>query len=561
MHIGVALIEPRPAAESAYEAALYTPSSASYHHFLTPAQFAADFGVAPATAKAVKAWLVSGGLTVTETAAANNWMQATGTIGQIDKLMNITTAAFVSKGVSFLANEQAPTVPAGDSISTVVGLNTLQKFSTPRTTVGQPSVPSGPGCLPSCVYAPQDLWSLYDQPASDEGQGMTMGVFGEGQTADVISNLRDFESAMNLPTVPITVNQVGAGPFTDDSGQVEWDLDTQASTGMAPAVKAETLYFASSLSDADVESAFSAWVSDPQGPPEMNASFGECETDPGNAVWQAEPPALGSFVGDGDSLEPVAEATLEQAAVEGRTLFSAAGDTGSSCPLAALPVIGAGNGVVNQGQPLLNYPCASDFAVCVGGTVLYSDGNTPPARNLEYAWPFTGGGSAAFIAEPSFQTGVSAINHPCVVDASGSPYPSGTICRGAPDVAAMSGDIATNAYDIFANGAASTEGGTSLSSPLWLGMWTRVQAAAAAPGLGFADPTFYAVGTGQKGNYANDFFDVTLGTNGLYQAGTGWDYVSGWGVPDVAHLTQDLDGTLTPTNTAAVRRGHHPHKH
>jgi pseudomonalisin len=559
LHIGVAMTEPNGGAENAYEQALYDPSSPSYHAFLTPAQFASAFGVAPATTKAVRKWLISGGLSVTETAGAGNWVQATGTVGQIDSLMDITTGSYVSKGVGFLANESPPTVPAGDSIASVVGLNTLQKFSTPTTVVGQPSTPSVPGCLPSCVYTPQDLWSLYDQPASDEGQGMTMGVIGEGQTADVISNLRAFESAMDLPQVPITVDDVGSGPFTDDSGQVEWDLDTQASTGMAPEVKGETLYFASSLDDADVETALSSWVSDPKGPPEVNASFGECETDPANAVWTAEPPAVGSYVGDGDNLEPVAEATLEQATVEGRTLFAAAGDTGSSCPLAALPVIGAGNGIVNQGQPLLDYPCASDYAVCVGGTVLYSDGNTPPTRSLEYAWPYTGGGSAAFIAEPSFQAGVSAIDHPCVVDASGSPYPTGTICRGAPDVAAMSGDIATNAYDIYEDGTASTEGGTSLSSPLWVGMWTRVQAAAPARGLGFADPTFYAIGTGQEGDYAKDFFDVTIGTNGLYQAGTGWDYVSGWGVPDVTNLTQDLDGTLVPRDDSGPKKIAPPH--
>jgi pseudomonalisin len=552
LHIGVALAEPHAAAENAYAQALYDPSSSSYHRFLTPAQFAADYGVAPAQVKAVRSWLASGGLKVTEAALAGNWIQATGTVGQIDALMDVTTGQYVSKGVRFLANEGAPTVPGG--VATVVGLNTLQKFSAPRTVVGQPSVPSGLGCLPSCEYTPQDMWSLYDQPTSDEGQGVTMGVIGEGQTADVISNLRLFESAMNLPKVPMTVKDVGAGPFTDDSGQVEWDLDTQASTGMAPQAKGETLYFASSLADADVETALTSWVNDAQGPPEVNASFGECETDPANAVWSAEPPEVGSFVGDGDNLEPVAEATLEQATVEGRTLFAAAGDTGSSCPLAALPVVGAGNGLLNQAQPLQNYPCASDFAVCVGGTVLYSDGNTPPARNLEYAWPFTGGGSAAFVAEPSFQKGVSAIDHPCLVDASGSAYPQGTICRGAPDVAAMSGDIATNAYDIYSDGAASAEGGTSLSSPLWVGMWTRVQAAAAAPGLGFADPTFYAVGTGTEGDYASDFYDITLGTNGLYQAGTGWDYVSGWGVPDVTHLTQDLDGTLTPRSGSGKKK-------
>jgi hypothetical protein len=549
LHVGVALTSPHASAATAYASAVYNPSSADYHHFLTPSQYASAFGVPAATVQAVTGWLKSGGLAVTQTAAAGNWIQATGTVAQIDSLMNVSIAQYQSKGVTFLANQQAPTVPSGYGISTVVGLNTLQHFSVPKTIIGQPAgTPSTSGCAPSCIYTPQDLWSMYDQPTGNQGQGVTMAVFGEGRTDDVIANLRAFEKAMKLRQVPITVSNVGAGPFTDDSGQLEWDLDTQASTGMAPKAYGETMYFASSLFDADVESAFTAWVNDAKGPLQANASFGECETDPANTVWNAIPPQAGQFVGAGNNLEPVAEATLQQATIEGRTLFSSAGDTGSSCPLAVLPVVGAGNGVVNQGFPFQNYPCISAYAVCVGGTVLYDDGATPPHRNIEYVWPYTGGGSSAYIAEPDFQKGVSAINRPCVVDPSGNPYPSGTICRGAPDVAAMSGDIATNAYSIYANGSATTEGGTSLSSPLWVGMWTRLQAAAPAGGLGFANPVFYAIGTGKKGHYGSDFFDVTTGTNGLYQAGTGWDYVSGWGVPDVTKLMQDVDGRVRPTN-------------
>ncbi|MGH9297395.1 MAG: S53 family peptidase [Acidimicrobiales bacterium] len=552
LHIGIGLESPHAAAASAYASALYDSTSPTYHHFLTPSQYDALYGVPTSTLHSVQSFLIDGGLTVTETASSGNWIQATGTIANIDKLFQVTISQYSSKGVSFLANKEGPTVPAGRSIVAVVGLNTLQRFSTVPKKSGQPaaqSVPSSPGCLPSCDYTPQDLWSLYHQPSTDKGQGETMAVFGEGRSDDVISNLRAFEKNMKLPEIPVTVKHVGAGPFTDDSGQIEWDLDTQASTGMAPEVMGETLYFASSLSDADVESAFSSWVSDPHGPQAANASFGECESDPANTLWNAEPPAIGQFAGDGDNLEPVAESTLQQATIEGRTLFASAGDTGSSCPFAALPVIGAGNGVLNQAQPLLNYPCASDHAVCVGGTVLYSNGAAKnPQRSVEYAWPYTGGGSSGFLAEPRWQKGVAAIDHPCLVNPSGNPYPAGTICRGAPDVAAMSGDIATNGYDIYYNGAASTEGGTSLSSPLWVGMWTRVQSAARKGGLGFADPTFYKIGSGKLGNYAKDFFDVTEGTNGLYQAGTGWDYVSGWGVPNVANLMKSLDGKLTPTN-------------
>jgi pseudomonalisin len=559
LHIGIGLAQSRSvsAAENAYAAALYNPKSAEYHHFLTPAQFDAAFGIPRARVEAVQRWLIKGGVQVDETSGSGNWIQASGTIAKIEALMHVRISRYTStKGEIFLANREGPTVPAGDSIESVVGLNTLQHFSIPKTIKGQPSgtpTPSGPGCAPSCTYTPQNIWSMYDMPASvggkkvTQGQGMQMGVFGEGKSSDVISNLRLFEKAMGLPEVPVVVHDVGKGPFTDDSGQIEWDLDTQASTGMAPEVRQIQLFFASSLSDADVETAFSSWVSDPTAPPTMNASFGECETDPANQVWNAEPPAVGQFVGDGDNLEPVAEKTLEQATIEGRTLFAAAGDTGSSCPFAGLPVIGAGNGIANQGQPQLNYPCASDWAVCVGGTVLYSNGAAKnPQRNIEYAWPYTGGGSADFISEPAWQKSVSAIDHPCLVNPSGKRYPTGTICRGAPDVAAMSGDIATNGYDIYANGAATTEGGTSLSSPLWVGMWTRVQSAAPKP-LGFANPSIYKVGS-NAAEYAKDFFDVTLGTNGLYHAAPGWDYVSGWGVPNVANLMRTLDGKVTATN-------------
>ena len=141
-----------------------------------------------------------------------------------------------------------------------------------------------------------------------------------------------------------------------------------------------------------------------------------------------------------------------------------------------------------------------------------------------------------------------------------APYPPGTFCRGLPDVAAQSGDL-INGY--FAGA------GTSLSSPLWLGMWTRIQAASANPGrLGFAAPAIYA-NNAIPANYERDFFDVggsspaynpgvananttpICSVNGIpsYQcSGSGWDFLSGWGTPDVTNLMKDLDNG----NTAPV---------
>lgn len=578
LDIGIGLALPDPSAIAAYQSAEYNPSSSYYHQFLTPVQFAARFGVPAATYDRVRSWLQSGGLAIDQTASSGDWVEAQGTVAQLEHLFSTPIDSYLVKGVSFVADTSAPSVPAGDSIMSVVGLNSLQRFSTPtppaKAAATQQS-PSVPGCLPSCNYNPSDLWSMYDMPSSNTGQGQTLAIFGEGQTTDVINNLRDFENMHKLPQVPVTVNDVGPGPFTDDSNQIEWDLDTQASTGMAPDTYGVDLYFANQLFDAQVESLFTAWVNDPNGPKQANASFGECETNPTNPVTGplAQQP-YGSELGD--ELEPVAEQTLQEAVLEGRTLFSSAGDTGSSCPVLVLPVAGAGNGLANQAVPFDNYPCASDYAVCVGGTELYSDGNTPPSRALENAWEFTGGGAALFQAEPQFQQGDSAVNIPCAIDENDNPFPAGTICRGAPDVASLSGNVYDNAYNFVENGTASTEGGTSLSSPLWVGMWTRIQAAAPAttsttttevpgpgkngnkhprtetvstvtyPGLGFADYPIYKVG--ESSNYANDFFDVTIGDNGYYHAATGWDYVSGWGVPDVANLMKTLDGTETPVN-------------
>lgn len=558
--IGVGLMLPNLTAVRDYYHAEYTVGSSVYHKFLTPSEFASKFGVNPSTYSRVLAWLKGGGMKVTQTSAARDWVEATGSVAQVESLVKVQIDRYRTKGVSFLANTTAPTVPGGDSIYNVVGLNTLQHFTPaplgPPAGASKPSVPKPAqgtttcATTLSCFYNPADLWSMYQMPPQNMGQGQQIGIFGEGQSANVIADLRVFESNNKLPQVPVTVIHVGPGPFTDNSGQIEWNLDTQASTGMAPDAYGVKLYFANSLTDASVESMFQAWVSDPTAPLQANASFGECETSPGNAVFGSPltNPNEPAGQGLGNNLEPVAEQTLLQAASQGQTLFSSAGDTGGSCPIAILPVVGAGNGVTNQGVPLQNYPAASRYAVGVGGTVLYSNGAQPPAeaRFLEKSWTYTGGGPAPFISEPFYQKADANVNIPCTMNDMGTPYPAGTICRGVPDVAAMSGNIYDNGYNIVVGGAPTIEGGTSLSSPLWVGMWTRVQAAAPTGGLGFANPTIYKVG--ESSNYGKDFFDVTLGCNGQHCAGPGWDYTSGWGVMNVAPFMQTVDGTLTPTN-------------
>ena len=64
-----------------------------------------------------------------------------------------------------------------------------------------------------------------------------------------------------------------------------------------------------------------------------------------------------------------------------------------------------------------------------------------------------------------------------------------------------------------------------------------------------ADPLIYKVAQNST-EYARDFNDEQVGTNGAYQAAPGWDYVTGWGTPILTPLIQDIDGGLTPVTSA-----------
>ena len=91
------------------------------------------------------------------------------------------------------------------------------------------------------------------------------------------------------------------------------------------------------------------------------------------------------------------------------------------------------------------------------------------------------------------------------------------------------------------SGAWEGVGGTSLSSPLALGVWARM--ISANPKLGFAPVVYYGLygGTGLLGSYPEGgFHDITLGANGFYTALPGWDYTTGLGTLWVSQLYSDL---------------------
>jgi pseudomonalisin len=549
-----------------YVASLTDPSSSKYEHWLTPSQFQAKFDAPAANVSAVRTFVTRDGLQLYNTAGLGDLTLASGTAAQVERTFAVSIHNYAAAdGTRFYANRNAPLVPAGVGVVGVIGLQNLVQMKNPKAKPGPGNPePQGQCVAGACTgtLGPTDLWSVYDQPSTDFGNGESIGIIGEGQTADVIAALRRFEATRNLPVVPVQVYWTDPGPKTDDSGRIEWELDTQASSGMAPYVSQLRLYFGSDLGLGTLATTLQTWASDPNGSHQVNASLGLCEDNP----------ALDGLLGPSQTASGFA---LAQAATEGRAFFAATGDTGGGCAIGPTAV----NGVTYGPLPDAEYPATDPNATGVGGTVLYTDGAaTNPKRVDEHAWDHTGGTKSSFIAQPPYQNGITALKgNLCVSHPDGTPYPPGTVCRGTSDVAALSGDatvivggfegIEANGYDMvdydpssktYANHFA--EGGTSLSSPLWAGMWARVNAAHMNANhnrtpLGRANSVLYRIAASPAGSRA--FFDVVEGGNPL-PATPGWDFPTGLGTPDLTNLMKAANSGNTTAISHALPTGSDP---
>ncbi len=473
------------------------PSNAMYGKFLTPAEFATMFAPSTTQVNAVVSYLQTTGFSNIVVEPNHLLISADGTSSQaqaafhtkLEQVSQFNQTAFVN-----LTPAQVPAALAG-TVSAVLGLNTVGKMKPPTA---KPSSATLPQYLVS--YNPKQFQHIYGADTMAPASNVMIAIMAEGDMTGVIQDLRTEEAAFGLPRVNYQVKQVGLAS-TDTSGQDEWDLDSQYSSGMAGTLRNLYLYTTTSLSDSDLALEFSRWATDNLAKG-ASASLGECE---------AYPYLDGSMVVD--------DMIFLEAAAQGQTFFASSGDTGSFCPLPAVSMNG-----VPAGAPLVSYPAASPYVVGVGGTTLLTDrsGN----YQSEVSWYSGGGGLSQFEAAPSWQAAAVSL-----LSTAGT--------RGVPDMA-LDADPNSGAT-VYVDGAPETVGGTSLSSPMALGVWAR--ALENNPKLGFASPRLYRLytGNGLTPSYPEGgFHDITVGTNGLYSAGPGYDLNTGLGSPIVSQITAAL---------------------
>jgi pseudomonalisin len=475
-----------------YVRSINDPASSLYGQSLTPDQFAAAYGATSAQISAATAYLKNAGFTNIVVEPNNLLVSADGTIAKANAAFHTNISQFNQFGETVYGNTSVAQVPQALAgvVGAVLGLNNIGRMKptlVSRTQVATPNY--------AVSYNPQDFWKIYGNGSTPSGANASIAIIAEGNVTQVIKDLRTAEAAFKLPQVPVSVVQVGI-PSSDTAGLDEWDLDTQYSTGMADTVKHLYLYDGTSLTDSDLALEINRWATQNVAKA-ASASLGECEFFPF---------LDGSMLADDNS--------FLQAAAQGQTFFASSGDTGSFCP------VGVGTNGVPAGAPFVSYPASSPYVIGVGGTTLLADSGD--VYDKEITWYSGGGGISQFEYCPYWQSAAGIAS--CQNNS-----------KGVPDVA-MDADPYSGA-NVYVNGTVEAVGGTSLSSPLALGVWSRV--ISGKPKLGFAAPHLYSLynGTVTPGTYPQGgYHDIIAGANGLFTALPGYDYTTGLGTFSISQL-------------------------
>jgi subtilase family serine protease len=413
-----------------------------------------------------------------------------------------------------------------------------------------------PGTTLACGWTPSQVQSHYGLNAAYSagftGGGQTIVIIDAPTNSDFTTDFKNFATATGLPAVTaanytVTYPDGVPTPLADEvyDATGETQLDIEWSHAAAPGAKINLLITPTGDWD-EFEYAIQYAVSHKLGNT-ISLSYGLPEQ------------LFGAYTVKGF------ESTIELAAAAGVAVNISSGDGGDE-----------GTGGVNLGGD--SYPGASAFATSIGGTSIglanengqqvevgwgnnlafLSDAQNsiidPPLSGGFYAG--SGGGASGFIAKPTWQSNLPGAG------------------RHEPDISAVA-DPFTGAI-IFAGGYVEAIGGTSLAAPVFSGIWALAdeytgkslgQAAPMLPRLlskitdvvpvpaysdaegaiidtdgtftysatdllaPVASPIFYSALWDASGFGAGEFIDLSFGTDSSLVATKGWDYVTGYGVP------------------------------
>jgi subtilase family serine protease len=578
-----------------------TPSSPLYHQWLTPETYAAQFGVTDADIAAASGWLQSQGFSVDSVSRSRNRILFSGTAAQVETAFGAPLHNFRNAGEteSHYAPATDLTIPSALA-SSVLAIGNLSSFgphsrmkknapildsavATPNFTSGQ----SG-----SNFIGPGDINIIYDVNAAYNagwtGAGQTIVIIG--QSAVVANDILSFQTASGITPAPKTpaytlVPGTGSSIYkTGDEGESDLDIEYSSTIGKGAQVN---FIYTGSNTNYGVFDALNYAVTNKIGNI-ISSSYGICE------------PALGF------SNYQTLDAILAQAAAQGQTVLSAAGDQGSTDCYGEYTT-----GSASNYQIAVDYPASSAYVTAMGGSefpVAYTGvGNTTyfttngtsdvvtsaksyipeqvwnddvAAYNVDVQYGYTfspasgGGGISIFTTRPTWQTGtIGGIAIPAgtyrllpdiSLDASNTSAPL-LYCSSDTTSTGITGSCSHGFRDVN-NQYLTSAGGTSFDGPIFAGMLALINQATGNSLEGVINKTLYTLAANST-TYAKAFHDIALVSNEClapaavcgtgvevtdYPATTGYDQASGLGSIDLYNLMTAWPGYGTVTVAPSI---------
>jgi kumamolisin len=464
--------------------------------FISADELAERYGADPADIEKVRSVLERFKVSVVSVDAGSRRVTVEGSVADVERAFDIAlhsasgTDPESGRGYEYRYRTGVLSIPAElDGIVTaVLGLDNRRQAETRLRVV--------PAAAAASSYTPVELGEIYHFPQGATGAGQRLAIIelGGGYTS---AGLRQYFTSLGIVPPKVTAVSVGGAkniPGADPGADGEVQLDIEIAGALAPGAQM-LVYFAPNTDEGFLEAVSQAVHAAPA-PTAISISWGASEDS-----WTA-------------SARNALNEAFRDAAALGITVTAA--DSGSS------------DGVSDR-RAHVDFPASSPHVLAAGGTSLRADPTTGAVQS-ETVWNdsqgSTGGGVSDVFPLPTWQAHVA-------VPRAG---------RGVPDVSAVA-DPATG-YQVLVDNQPAVIGGTSAVAPLWAALVARLAESLGHP-LGLLQPLIYPRTPGTT-EYPG-FRDITIGNNGAYKAGKGWDAATGLGVPDGAALLAHLRGLRSAT--------------
>jgi kumamolisin len=424
-------------------------------------------------------------LTIARTSPAARSVGLLGTVAQMNAAFGANLGEYELDGSTYRGREGHIEVPAqlADVIVALLGLDDRPQAQAHFRMRDTPAGTMTPHALTG-GYRPADIADRYGFPTGSDGAGQTVAVIELGggyRSADLATYFA--AQGVKAPRVTaVSVDTAKNTPGGDADGEVM--LDIEVIGAITPGAR-QAVYFAPNTTKGFYDAIAAALHDTRRKPSVISISWGQAES-----AWTSA--AMNAY-----------DALFADAASLGVTVYAAAGDDGST------------DGA-DSGQHV-DFPASSPHVVGCGGTKL-TDTDESVWNESATGNGATGGGVSSHFKRPSYQAR-------CTVAVG----PGGKPGRGVPDVAGVADPL--TGYQVRVAGANTVIGGTSAVAPLWAALTALANQINGAPAGAVHDRLYANTGA---------FRDITSGSNGGYQACSGWDSCTGLGSPRAAQIIQML---------------------